>query len=52
MIITDLGFNPYIIQDSKGPIIDDTQGYGYKTIGNAYHAHKYKIGKSLGFLSA
>ena len=32
----------YIIQDFSGKTIDNAQGYGYKTIGNAYRAHKYK----------
>lgn len=38
-------FFRYVIQDFSGRILDDAQGYGYKSIGNAYRAYKYKTGK-------
>jgi len=34
----------YIIVDEEGKIIDDAQGYGYKTFNNATKAMWYKFG--------
>lgn len=35
----------YIIVDDNGKIIDDAQGYGYKTYQNAYKSYYYKKNK-------
>ena len=42
-------FEPrYIVIDAEtGEILDDAQGFGYKTIGNAYRAYRYKMQKDM-----
>jgi hypothetical protein len=40
--IIRFGTNRYVISNSEGKIIDDANGYGYKTSKNAYLAMKYK----------
>jgi hypothetical protein len=37
-------YNPrFVITDDEGKIVDDAQGYGYKTKQNAYKAMNYKF---------
>ena len=35
--------NPYIVVNLKGEILDDAQGYGFKTSQNARKAYVYKM---------
>ena len=34
--------NPYVLLHKDGRIVDDAQGYGYKTVQNAKRAFNYK----------
>ena len=40
--VVSFGQNRYAIVNEKGEIIDDAQGYGYKTAQNAYKALSWK----------